>query len=192
MAETWKVIPFATRYEVSDKGRVRNRVTGKVKNIYISKRGYPSVYLCLVVNRGRETGMTQTVHMCMACAFLGHSLGSKLYVRHLDGDPMNRNISNLKIGTPAENEADKILHGTKVLGERSNFAILSSAQVLWAIEQVDSGRTMTAVAADLGVSRPCISNICSGENWNHLTGRTHKSKLPSRQPSSIKGSRDER
>jgi hypothetical protein len=95
----------------------------------------------------------------------------------LDGNPLNRKLSNLKIGTAAENEADKAIHGTKIFGEKSDRAILSSGQVLWAIEQVGSGRTITAVASDLGVSRPCISNICSGKNWKQLTSR-HWTPIP--------------
>ena len=59
MSERWKVIPFAQRYEVSNKGRVRNITSGKIITPIVSKsHKQPQVFLSIDggwVKRGQFT-----------------------------------------------------------------------------------------------------------------------------------------
>lgn len=62
--------------------------------------------------------------------------------------------------TKAENESDKIRHGTIAKGERSGAAKLTDAQV----EQIRSdSRLGKFIAADYGISRSQVSRIKSGK-----------------------------
>jgi hypothetical protein len=53
---------------------------------------------------------TVFVHQAVAAAFLG-ARPDGLVVRHLDGNPSNNSLMNLRYGTSAENAYDRIAHG---------------------------------------------------------------------------------
>lgn len=107
MTEAWKpVVGHEGIYEVSDHGNVKRVVggvgrakAGNLLKLMIDAKGYRYVRLSRRMRR---------VHRLVAEAFFGPS---ELLVRHLDGDPSNNSIGNLRYGTPADNAADRIRHG---------------------------------------------------------------------------------
>lgn len=69
--------------------------------------------------------------------------------------------------THAENQADKIAHGTHSRGERHPMAKLTEPEVR---EILDLKGTMFQweIAERFGVSQPLVSNIHRAKNWNWL------------------------
>lgn len=64
--EEWRVIAVAPKYEVSNKGRIRNITTGRVLKAYINPRtGYEHVALSI-----GGAFKTKTVHRLVAIAFI--------------------------------------------------------------------------------------------------------------------------
>ena len=63
-------------------------------------------------------GKTHAVHKLVATVFRGSCPDGK-QCRHLDGNPLNNCIDNLAWGTPAENQADRRIHGTDNSGARN-------------------------------------------------------------------------
>lgn len=107
----WRPVPgHETNYEVSDDGRVRSRPRPRTKGgllrCKVGKRGYLAVSL---VSGGRQE--TREVHRIVAAAFIGPRPPGQ-EVRHLDGDPLNCNLANLRYGTRSQNVRDKRRHGT--------------------------------------------------------------------------------
>lgn len=82
--------------------------------------------------------------------------------RHLDGDPTNNTLSNLKWGTPKENMRDRDLHGTTARGSRNGNSKLSESDVL-AIRASTEG--LRPLARKFGVSKTTIVNIRLGRTW---------------------------
>lgn len=123
--ERWlPVVGYEGYYEVSNLGRVRSvtrEITqiGKAYNYYkrtfqgrvlkLIERtdGYLSVSLSL---RGESS--RRCVHQLVCEAFIGARPSHMSHTRHLDGNRKNNNLSNLTWGTPSENVADAIDHGT--------------------------------------------------------------------------------
>ncbi|MFE2967499.1 NUMOD4 motif-containing HNH endonuclease [Streptomyces sp. NPDC059340] len=108
---TWRPVPgHEGNYEVSDQGDIRSRprprTKGGLRRATISKVGYPKVELW---SNGRRE--TRFVHQIVAAAFLGPRPDGQ-EVRHLDGNPLNCELSNLAYGTRSENSLDKVRHGT--------------------------------------------------------------------------------
>lgn len=101
--ELWKPIPgTAGRYEASSVGRVRSvdffdgrrKVKGRVLKPATMSSGHQQVML------GR--GDNRLVHRCVAAAFLGHC--PLLHeVLHMNHDPTDNRVENLKYGTRSEN-----------------------------------------------------------------------------------------
>jgi hypothetical protein len=60
---------------------------------------------------GNRVRSNQFVHRLVLAAFVG-PCPEGMEVRHLDGNPANTRLANLRYGTHSENELDKVRHGT--------------------------------------------------------------------------------
>lgn len=111
--EQWRTVAGWPDYEVSNLGRVRSLKYGRTRLLkgYISSHGYPTVGLC-TPSRHR-TPYKRSIHVLVMEAFVGPR-PEGLVIRHLDGDGMNNNLSNLAYGTPSENQFDQVAHGVHI------------------------------------------------------------------------------
>lgn len=112
-AEEWRpVLGQEGIYEVSSLGRVkrvapgRGTWPGRILKPKLDDKGYYQV---------RIAGRTQRIHRLVLAAFFGPS---DMLGRHLDGNPKNNSLENLRYGTPLENSADRIAHGRNRLNGR--------------------------------------------------------------------------
>lgn len=120
LAERWLSIPgYGGAYEVSDRGSVRSltrpvdfgdgRMGLKRGGVMKTQPG-PRGHLRLGLSRdGVRQGWN--VHSLVLLAFVGPR-PEGLVSRHLDGNELNNNRSNLRYGTYSENALDSVLHGT--------------------------------------------------------------------------------
>jgi len=116
MEEIWKDVPeYEGLYQVSSFGRVksleriafcpRSIVVRKLKEKFLkpstSRKGYLIVRLTLSwIERDVQ------VHQLVAIAFLGHVRnGNTMVVDHIDGNPKNNKLFNLRIVTSRENNS---------------------------------------------------------------------------------------
>jgi len=121
-AEQWRPIPGFAGYEASDLGRVRSwrwrpkastpRTLSPLKNA----RGY----LFLRLRRDGEYHV-RMIHQLVLAAFVGPPPDG-LITRHLNGDPTDNALSNLKYGTHSENGLDRVAHGRNHWAERTHCA----------------------------------------------------------------------
>ena len=100
--EQWAPIPGRPGYEASTHGRVRSPRGPVLKPWISNKAGHLKVGL----SRKRR----EWVHRAICAAFYG-PCPRGLEVRHLDGDPTNNHVTNLRYGTHSENMQDRIRHG---------------------------------------------------------------------------------
>ncbi len=105
--ETWKDLgdPWGHKYEVSNLGRVRNKLNGKLPTIHRGilvggRPGYMKVSLC-----GSGKLKFASVHRLVALAFIPGD--STLDVNHKDMDKTNNHVGNLEWTT----HGDNIRHG---------------------------------------------------------------------------------
>lgn len=192
MLEEWRQIADFPDYAVSSEGRVkrvlpdyRGRV-GNVLKVRLDRYAYVSLY--------RDTVASQClVHRLVCAAFHGPQPSSAHEVAHGDGDGHNNHKGNLRWATKAENEADKVGHGTAragkpsavpvgsrakgqthgrntkpertARGERNGLAKLNEAKVT-AIRT--DQRPRKQVAADFGISVTMVGFIQRGICWAHV------------------------
>ena len=114
MSEIWKPIPgYEGLYEVSDQGRVksyRRYPEGRLLRPGCMSGGHVSVSL------GIKNSLC--VHALVLLAFVGPP-PEKHECRHLNGNPSDNRLENLRWGTRSENIADAIRHGTWSTPERT-------------------------------------------------------------------------
>lgn len=96
-----------------------------------------------------------------------------LQVRHLCKTEYCIAPEHLTVGTPTENAADKIIHGTVPLGEKHIMSKLTEKEVM---EIYESSESVAKLAEDYGVSVSAIKHIKYGSSWSHIT----KAKKPVR------------
>lgn len=105
--EQWRPVPGFSAYRVSSLGRVVSykRREPRILRAY-SLGGYPAITL----HDGDGGRRVRTVHTVLAETFIGPRPDG-LEVRHLDGDPWNRALSNIQYGSHADNMQDRLEHG---------------------------------------------------------------------------------
>lgn len=114
--ERWLLIPGHDGYEVSNLGRVRSldrwvvgargrdqRKRGRLLKLGLNKSGYFRTQLAYQKKF--------LVHHLVLLAFVGPRMNG-LHGLHNNGNPQDNRSVNLRWGTPEDNMADKVLHGT--------------------------------------------------------------------------------
>jgi len=181
MSEEWRpVVGWEAVYEVSDQGRVRTiaatiQAVSQAGNPYLRRRkarirktrpdkdGYPVVILA----EGKRRG-TGKIHRMVLEAFVGPS-PEGMMARHLNGNPGDCRLVNLRWGTPQENWADRRKHGFTWRGEYVNTAKLSVDDVREIRQLASEGTTQVALSERFGVTRTNIRSIITRETWRHVS-----------------------
>lgn len=118
LVERWLPVPgYGGAYEVSDRGAVRSLTrmvgdgrgrrlaAGRVMKPMLGRRAH------LYVDLSNRVHRRFPVHGLVLLAFVGPR-PEGLVTRHMDGDPANNRLRNLRYGTYSENAMDTIRHGT--------------------------------------------------------------------------------
>lgn len=116
--EEWRDIPGFKNYQVSNVGRVRSLGhfapyrdskrwhKGTVKTPVPNPKGYQTVLLY----RG-EKKFNRLIHRLVLTAFDRLPLPGE-EACHINGDPSDNRVQNLRWGTSSENKTDQVRHGT--------------------------------------------------------------------------------
>lgn len=111
----WRPVPgFEGIYSVSNQGEVRRdapaagATAGRI--LRAGSGGWHRSYAYVALRKNGKAG-SFAVHRLVTLAFLGEP-GDGQEVRHLNGQPKDNRLENLRWGTKRENMADKLIHGT--------------------------------------------------------------------------------
>ena len=148
-------------YFVSSDGMVMSVLSGRPVILkQITKRtGYR--YLFLYRNGAKHK---KYVHTLVLTTFVGNPQEGQ-EARHLDGNPANNGLSNLRWGTREENQDDKVRHGRIRTGEDSPSHKLSAADVR-RIRRLHGRYSLRELGRMFGVSHTAIRRAALGMNWN--------------------------
>lgn len=128
-ADLWRDIKeYEGLYQVSNNGQVRRIWKNHTRTL---KPGCWNQYWCVHLwNNNKST--TYKIHTLVLNNFFG-PCPVRMECRHLDGNPKNNKLNNLKWGTRSENQKDSVKHGTSRqpnnIGCKNGHAKLTEIQV---------------------------------------------------------------
>ncbi len=165
------ILNFEGFHEVSNLGRVKclfqaPRRKGEFLSPGITKDGY-----CLVnLKPPKSSGIkkrTEYVHVLMLETFIGpRPLNAE--TRHLDGNPLNNNLTNLAWGTYQEQAQDKKLHGRLINGTKCWNAKMDEDKVREIISLRKNGQTMRMISDAFGICLTAVFKIIHRKTWSHV------------------------
>lgn len=173
MIEVWRAIVGYPSYEVSNLGRVRSLKWGNLKilkPVRKSNRRTPhNVYICVNLTDPTGKAKKKRVHRLVMEAFVGSAPSDKHHVGHIDGNSTNNWLENLKWVTQKENEADKLIHGTRPFGTTVHNAKLNPKAVRRIRRiKISDFAAIHKTATALGVNPQTVRDVINGITWNHI------------------------
>lgn len=144
---------------VSDQGQVWSLKSNRLLKLSKSGDGY------LTFGDGAR-GTRKYVHHTVCEIFHGPRPSPAHQACHRDGDKTRNTYDNLVWGTPAENAADKIRHGTDPAGERNGMAKLNKAKVAaMRARREQTAHSFATIAREFGVSTMTAHRAITGKAW---------------------------
>lgn len=158
----YRTIPGFPKYRVGRDGSVWSKWSGRWKRLrqFRLSAGYRAVDLSRPGERRKFY-----VHRLVLLAFVG-PCPEGLETRHLDGNPANNRLENLRYGTPAENGQDRVRHGRVHHGGNPKLTEEGAREALWLFENVTQSRA--EIARRLGVGREAVRRLLNGETWGRV------------------------
>ena len=163
--EVFRPVPDYNGYFASNLGRV---ISTKRSIPVPLKQFFHCRYYKVNLSHKDKGSHPNTVHRIVLSAFKGNC-PPNCEGSHLNGDPSNNHLSNLKWESHKDNMQRKKGHGTSIQGERNPLAKLTEPEVL-AIREEYSPRKTTArcLALKYKVSVCTIRDIVGGHKWKCL------------------------
>ena len=169
-----KTIPNFPNYSISKDGRVwsKSRITPhghRRKGRWLKSNRMPTGHLSICLYKNR-TSHKQAIHRLVLETYVG-PCPDGMECRHLNGNPADNNLRNLKWGTHSENVLDAVKHGTHVNNRGSNQgrSKLTEIQVRIIIVAYSTGKvTQEQISQAFGVSISTIKSILQKKNWSWL------------------------
>jgi len=170
-------IPGYPEYGISTDGKVwvyarrdnRGRISGgRFLRPWTSKSGHLKISIGRAERKKREY-----IHRLVLEVFVG-PCPAGMECRHLDGNPQNNHLSNLRWGSHKENVHDAIQHGTNSpppawAGSKNSQAKLTEAQVEVIFHGYhDGAANMAELSRAFNITLTNISYIVHKRSWKHI------------------------
>lgn len=170
--ETWKTIPIAKDYAVSDLGNIKKTNPSKTgpktgPTVWNDKDGYEQVSLTA---NGRQK--QYRLHRLIALTFLGDS---PYHVHHKNGVKNDNRLENLEYLTPVENRWHGVVavDANKPRGKDHHNSKLNEHQV----EAIHALRSLKwsapKIAKVVGCTSTNVYYILKGSAWAHIAPEDH-------------------
>lgn len=187
MEEIWKDIPgYEGRYKISTFGRVISMNYGRTGKPKLMKpRLTSNGYFFVTISNGR-TAENYFVHRLVAIAFIP-SVDGKDFIDHIDGNPRNNHIENLRWCTRKENQNNPVSKErmrianagrvfTKEVLEKRGKAISKGKKqpvLQYAVDGqfIREWPSVFEASEGTGIDRMTISHACRGRTKNPVAFR---------------------
>ena len=159
MVKPIKRFPF---YTISEKGNIFSASRLGTRGGKLNPQKDKGGYLYVRLYNGIGTWSNRPIHQLVLETFIG-PCPKGMVCRHLDGNPQNNSLDNLRWGTLSENNLDTVRHGNHGGGNHKlSRKIVSTIREL---HRRATPVTQARLAEYFGVKQPAISNIIRRLSW---------------------------
>lgn len=174
--EIWKnICGYIGLYMVSNYGRIKSleklvnnrygKILRKEQNIKIQKlKKSDHRYVFLSKN---NISKFRYIHRLVLETFIG-PCPEGMECRHLDGNPANNRLNNLKWGTYKENQLDRFTHKTSNLGSRNGISKLKEKDIPIIRDLIKKGFSDIQIGKIFNINRQTIRDIRLNKTWKHI------------------------
>lgn len=181
--EQWKTIVGCSNYQISNRGRLQNILTGRIMKLSSCGKGYLKVGI--VGDTGSKVQIM--VHRLVAEYFIPNPK-NKPEVNHKDGNRSNNWDENLEWVTHQENVGHSYSTGLKNYentprGTTQGASKLNDIEVMHIRKRVAAGESQNSLAREYHLTQGAINQIVQGITWSHLPiyeYTPHEKGLPKR------------
>lgn len=159
----WRKCPSLEGHEVSEYGHLRRVVdvknhttrypAGREYSYGLAGKGY-AFYNVKVEDKRKNF----YAHRLVAEAFIGVCPAGH-QVAHTDGDKLNCHYSNLRYATAKQNNADKLLHGTRTDGDKNPMVKMTTDEASFVFEMREKGVSQKQIGEMFSVSQRTIGRF---------------------------------
>lgn len=140
--------------------------TGPWRRLRIRSDSHGRSYVDLFDGKVARKAKRWQVHRLVLTMFVGPCPPGMVCRHFPDPNPANCHLDNLRWGTPQENEADKVTHGTSNRGARNGQAKFTEDEVRQIRAMYATGRyRQKDVAAAFGTTQPVVSEMVNKKSW---------------------------
>ena len=168
MKEQWKVIDFASNYEVSNTGFVRNKTTKYILKGRETVNGYLQVSLKI---DNKNKFMNKYIHRLVAQFWLDN-IDNKKEVNHIDGNKKNNNILNLEWVTAKENSNHRVNILNKKITDNKKVGMFNKQnqliQIFNSVKQAGQYFGKSRVNIDNALKHKNNQQTAYGYIWKYL------------------------
>lgn len=168
MEEQWKVIDFASNYEVSNTGFVRNKTTKYILKGRETVNGYLQVSLKI---NDKNKFMNKYIHRLVAQFWLDN-VDNKKEVNHIDGNKKNNNILNLEWVTAKENSNHRVNVLNKKITDNKKVGMFNKQnqliQIFNSVKQAGQYFGKSRVNIDNALKHKNNQQTAYGYIWKYL------------------------
>jgi hypothetical protein len=178
--EEFRDIPYATNYQVSNIGRVRNKKTKRTVVQQLNRDKYYVIRSCNIsLYNNNNIRQTYKIHRLVAHTFIPNHENKPL-VDHIDRDPSNNNITNLRWATYLENSHNRNKQRNNTSGDTNIFHIKSSNtyRIIFCTDGIITccGTYNTYDEAKIAKDTGVYKKLCSNVNEKYITYNSNKKR----------------
>ena len=161
---------FKPYYQVSNTGRVRNKITNKYLKLRHDNRGYVKVALSLNLPYKKNTQIG--VHRLVALTYIPNDdPENKTTVNHKDYDKDNNCVENLEWMSNSNNVKDSYTTKHHVMGRgvNANSSKYTEDQIVLVCELLQQKKTPKQISVLTDVPENIIGHIKAGKIWSDIS-----------------------
>ena len=158
--EYWEDIKGYPNYAVSNLGRIKNKVSGKILKPQKDYKGYLRVRLY-----NQKVSQRFFIHRLVMQAFCG---ASSQTVDHVNGVKSDNNLSNLRYLSREDNTRKASIGHTHSQGSKHHRASLEEKDVNQIKCLIRMGLPIQDISKRYSITYDTVYGIKKGRTWNHV------------------------
>jgi hypothetical protein len=160
-------LSWASDYFVSNFGRVVGMTSSQPGTILKPSKNAETDYFSVKLVESDGVARHNYLHRTVLRSFCG-DVADGMQGAHRDGNKANNRLDNLRWDTPLGNAADKIEHGTLLVGSTHPNSKIDEETAALIKRMLAVGNRQADISRELSVHISCVANIAQDKTWKHV------------------------